>query len=226
MIRLQIRLFIFCLLIIAAGLLNTGCNTIAKTQQGAAIGAGTGSIVGAFIGKFAGNPSLGAIIGGAVGGTAGAFIGRNLDRQATDIIKNVPDAKVTRQGDSIIVKFSTGLLFEPGTAKIDTLAQFNLKNLAATLKKNPQANITVIGHTDDRGEPAYNMELSAKRADSVKAYLAYAGVNPTRINTEAKGSADPVADNKTASGRAQNRRADIIITAADLKKKADYKDVK
>jgi uncharacterized protein YcfJ len=88
------------------------CNSFTKTQKGAAIGAGAGGVVGAFIGKAAGNTALGAIIGGAVGGTAGGLIGHKMDKQAAEIQQTVPGATVVRQGEGIIVKFDSGILFD------------------------------------------------------------------------------------------------------------------
>ena len=69
--------------------------------------------------------------------------------------------------------------------------------------------MTVIGYTDNRGNEAANQVLPRKRAACVKTYLTGKGVAADRIATEGKGSANPVGDNKTAAGRAQNRRVEI-----------------
>ncbi len=191
----------------------TACHTVNKTQKGAALGAGAGGIIGAFVGKSAGNTALGAIIGGAVGGTAGAFIGRNMDRQAAEIKQTVPGATVIREGEGIIVKFDSGILFDVDKTDIKPAAQTNLQNLAASLQKNPQTNIFIIGHTDDTGTPDHNVDLSLRRAVSVKEYLTTVGVNPARLNTQGKGETEPIVDNGTSVGRAQNRRVEIVILA-------------
>jgi len=206
---------------IAAGcILNAGCSTHKhnKAQRGAAIGAGTGGIVGAFIGKSAGNTALGAIIGGAVGGTAGAFIGRNMDKQAAEIKQTVPGATVTREGEGIIVKFDSGILFDVDKANVKSAAQTNLQNLAASLQKNPETNILIIGHTDNTGTDAYNMDLSVRRAGAVKSYLTTSGIDGSRLNTQGKGDSEPIADNTSIEGRAQNRRVEIVIVANDKMK--------
>src|ERR1700744_3022622 len=129
--RPPIAFYNMCLL--ATFILFDGCHTTNKAQKGANIGAGTGGIVGAFIGKSAGNTALGAIIGGAVGGTAGAFIGRNMDKQAAEIKETVPGASVTRQGEGIIIKFDTGILFDAGKEDIKPDAETILKTLAGSL---------------------------------------------------------------------------------------------
>ena len=71
------------------------------------------------------------------------------------------------------------------------------------------ANLAVVGYTDNRGKEAANQVLSRERAESVKAYLTGKGVAASRITTDGKGSANPVGDNETAAGRAQNRRVEI-----------------
>ncbi len=196
----------------------SGCDSMTKTQKGAAIGAGAGGTIGAFIGKAAGNTALGAVIGGAVGGTAGAFIGRKMDRQAAEIKQTVPGATVTREGEGIIVKFDSGILFDVDKTDLKGAAKTNLENLATSLKNNPQTNISIVGHTDATGSDSYNQGLSERRAAAVKAYLVSNGVGSGRLTTVGKGESEPIGDNATADGRSQNRRVEIAIVANDAMK--------
>ena len=215
----RIKILLYSSIIAIVGMMNMGCHTFSKTQQGASIGAGTGGIVGAFIGKTAGNTAMGAIIGGAVGGTAGAFIGRNMDKQAAEIKQNVPGATVTREGEGIIIKFDSGILFDAGKADIKPDAETNLKNLAISLQKNTETNILVIGHTDNTGTQENNIDLSVHRAASVKDYLVNAGIEGSRMRIDGKAGTEPLADNNTEEGRAQNRRVEIVIVANNKMKK-------
>lgn len=210
---LKIKIATFGLALATVGVLASGCNSLTKTQKGAAIGAGAGGTVGAFIGKAAGNTALGAIIGGAVGGTAGAFIGRNMDRQAAEIKQTVPGATVTREGEGILVKFDSGILFDTDKSALKPEAQANLQKLAVSLQNNPETNITIIGHTDNTGTDAHNMDLSVQRAEAVKSYIVAGNVAPSRLQTVGKGETEPIADNTTVAGRAQNRRVEITIVA-------------
>lgn len=215
---LKIKIATLSLALATAVILGSGCNSLTKTQKGAAIGAGAGGTVGAFIGKAAGNTALGAIIGGAVGGTAGAFIGRNMDRQAAEIKQTVPGATVTREGEGILVKFDSGILFDTDKSDLKPAAQTNLQNLANSLQKNANTNILIVGHTDDTGSDSHNMDLSVRRAESVKSYIVADNVSASRLTTSGKGEAEPIADNTTTTGRAQNRRVEIVIVANDQMK--------
>lgn len=210
---LKIKVATFSIALASLGIIGSGCNSLTKTQKGAAIGAGAGGTVGALIGKAAGNTALGAIIGGAVGGTAGAFIGRNMDRQAAEIKQTVPGATVTREGEGILVKFDSGILFDTNKSDLKPAAQSNLQNLAASLQKNPETNILIVGHTDNTGSDTYNMDLSVRRAESVKSYIVAGNVAAARLQTQGKGESEPIADNTTVDGRSQNRRVEIVIVA-------------
>jgi flagellar motor protein MotB len=78
-------------------------------------------------------------------------------------------------------------------------------------KKHPNRNVLIEGHTDSVGSDEYNQVLSAKRADSVKYALVKDGIEADRITTVGYGKKYPVASNESATGRAQNRRVDVII---------------
>ncbi|MBD1385069.1 OmpA family protein [Mucilaginibacter rigui] len=215
---LKIKIATYSIALASLGILGSGCDSLTKTQKGAAIGAGAGGTIGAFIGKAAGNTALGAIIGGAVGGTAGAFIGRNMDRQAAEIKQTVPGATVTREGEGILVKFDSGILFDTNSSDLKPAARTNLANLATSLQNNPQTNILIVGHTDNTGTDEYNQNLSVRRAESVKAYISANNVANSRLSTSGKGESEPIADNNTVEGRSQNRRVEIVIVANEAMK--------
>jgi len=218
MLILRNRITVLSLAIAVLITLSTGCDSFTKTQKGAAIGVGAGGTVGALIGHAAGNTALGAIIGGAVGGTAGAFIGKKMDRQAAEIKQTVPGATVTRAGEGIVVNFDSGILFDIDKTDLKPDAQTNLHNLALSMRNNPETNISIIGHTDSTGSAAHNMDLSIRRAESVKSFLVADSVGASRLTTVGKGETEPVASNSTVDGRAKNRRVEIVIVADDKMK--------
>lgn len=214
----KIKIATLGLALATSTMLFQGCATATKTQKGAVIGAGVGGTIGAIIGKKAGNTAVGAIIGGAVGGTAGAVIGRRMDRQAEEIKNTVPNAEVIREGEGIIVKFDSGILFDVNKSELKSAARTNIESLATSLKNNPETNILIVGHTDATGTDAYNYKLSERRAAAVKAYAVSQGIAASRLTTEGRGETEPIADNTSESGKAQNRRVEIVIVANEAMK--------
>jgi outer membrane protein OmpA-like peptidoglycan-associated protein len=200
------------------------CDSLTNTQKGAGIGAAAGGVVGALIGKKAGNTAVGAVIGAAVGGTAGGFIGKRMDKQAAEIKTAIPGAEVIREGEGIIVRFDSGILFDFDKFALKEEAKKNIQSLAASLNQYPGTDVKVIGHTDNKGSASYNQTLSERRAAAVKTYAVSQGVPTSRLITEGKGFAEPIADNATEEGRAANRRVEIVIIANEqLKQEAAEK---
>ncbi len=215
----------FRLLLLIPALLVMGCNPFTRTQRGAAIGTGAGATVGAVIGKTAGNPALGAIIGGAIGGTAGAYIGSKMDRQASEIRKTVPGASVVRKGYGIVIRFDADTLFGAGQAELKASAHTDLQNLAVSIQKSPLTTISITAYTDDStGNAANNLDLTQKRAESVKEVLVTNGILASRLTATGKGDADPIASNNTPQGREQNNRVVIIINSDELGRQASNKN--
>jgi len=201
------------ILVLAATVLFSGCASMNKTTKGAAVGTAAGGAMGAVIGKATGNTALGAIIGATVGGATGAVIGRQMDKQAEEIEKTVPDAKVERVGEGIVVEFSSAVLFGFDQADLSVDARTNLDKLVTVLNAYPDTNIEIQGHTDSKGSENYNQTLSEKRAGSVSAYLATREIPSTRVTIKGFGETVPEYDNETEEGRAQNRRVEFLITA-------------
>jgi OmpA-OmpF porin, OOP family len=110
--------------------------------------------------------------------------------------------KVTFAADAFF-DFDKAVLKADGKAKLDDLAS-KLGSLNLEV-------IIAVGHTDSIGSDAYNQKLSIRRAEAVKSYLVGKGVDAKRVYTEGKGEKQPVATNKTAAGRAQNRRVEIEV---------------
>ena len=196
--------------LLAIALVLPACTTPGKkTAIGAGVGAGTGAALGAAIGSVSGKAGKGALIGAAVGAAVGGTIGNRLDKQTKELAA-VADAKRTDEG--ILVSMKSDILFDTGKSvlKADAVAQLN--QVGDILAKYPDDRITVIGHTDSTGSASINQALSEQRANAVKLQLLARNVPAANIATVGMGASQPVADNKTAAGRAQNRRVEMKIT--------------
>ena len=120
--------------------------------------------------------------------------------------KPAPPAVVAQK-----VTFAADAFFDFNKAVLKPEAKAKLDDLTGKLKGITLEVIIAVGHTDAVGGDAYNQKLSVKRAEAVKAYMVTKGIEPNRIYTEGKGKKQPVADNKTAEGRAKNRRVEIEV---------------
>jgi OOP family OmpA-OmpF porin len=115
----------------------------------------------------------------------------------------VPTAEKVSFAADAFFDFDKAVLKPEGKAKLDeVVSKLGTINLEV---------IIGVGHTDSVGTDAYNDKLSLRRAEAVKAYLLSKGVEANRVYTEGKGEKQPVADNKTAEGRAKNRRVEIEV---------------
>ncbi|HEY8074567.1 MAG TPA: OmpA family protein [Labilithrix sp.] len=124
-------------------------------------------------------------------------------------------ADVKQESRGMVITLSGSVLFATNESTLLPAAILKLNDVAdALIKGNPDANITVEGHTDSQGQRQYNMDLSQKRADAVRDQLVARGVAADRIKTVGIGPDRPIADNKSAEGRANNRRVEIIVQPA------------
>jgi outer membrane protein OmpA-like peptidoglycan-associated protein len=204
--------------VLVAAVFCGGCKTMTKTQKGAVIGTAGGAAAGAIVGKIAGNTGLGAIIGAAVGGVTGAVIGHRMDKQAEEMKKSVPDAKIERVGEGIVVEFASQVLFGLNQSTLSAGAKDNLSKLVTILEKYPDTNIEVQGHTDNQGTNEYNQTLSEQRASAVTNYLATKGINAARLSIKGFGEMIPKYSNETSAGQTQNRRVEFLISANEKMK--------
>lgn len=204
--------------VLAAAILSTGCAS--NTRTGGLIGAGTGAAIGGLIGANNGGTAEGAIIGAAIGGAAGALIGREMDQKAAELERRLPDARVERVGEGILITFDSGILFGFDSSDLRPQAQQNLTALANSLDDiEEDAVLMVVGHTDSTGSEDYNQRLSERRARAAAEYLRQQGMRPANLETLGLGESEPVASNDTEAGQAENRRVEVAIYASE-----EYRD--
>lgn len=200
---------------VAASVALSGCVTNAQGQQqisktalyggGAAITCG---IIGAIAkgGKGARNSALAC-------GAVGAGVGGYMDYQEQKLREQLANTgvQVDRQGNQIKLTMPENVTFATGRYDLSPQAQASLAGAAQTLAQYNETTITIVGHTDSTGNDAINNPLSYNRAQAVANYLNQRGVAVNRMSVSGQGSRQPIADNNTFEGRAQNRRVEILI---------------
>jgi outer membrane protein OmpA-like peptidoglycan-associated protein len=186
-----------------------------KQQSGTVIGAGAGAAGGAAIGHAYGGTQgmiIGGLIGGIVGGIAGNQIGAYMDRQeaalqaamSSSIAAN--QASLQRSKDVLMATFKSDVFFDFNSATLKSGAYAELDRVANVLNQYPDCAVQIQGHTDSSGSEDYNLKLSQKRADAVRAVLIQKGVNSGRLTSIGLGESQPISSNP-----AQNRRVTMVI---------------
>ena len=189
-----------------------------KTQKGAAYGAAGGAAAGAIIGQVIGGDTegtlWGAAIGAAVGGLGGAGIGKMMDNQEKEmreVLAASEAAAIRREGNLLAVTFKGDVTFDTDSTVVKPGLYAEIDRVAGVLTRYPETLIRVEGHTDSVGTDEYNMDLSFRRANSVRDLLVQRGINIRRIETVGFGETKPVATNATEAGRQLNRRVEIKV---------------
>jgi outer membrane protein OmpA-like peptidoglycan-associated protein len=201
----------------AAALVLSGCAGMTDTQRNTGIGAGVGALGGAAIGAATGN-SRSAAIGAGVGAAAGALGGylwsqrmEAQKRQMEQATQGTGIAVSQTANNELKLAIPSDASFDVGRAAIKPNFAHVLDQFSTGLRGNPNAEVRIIGHTDSTGSDAINNPLSVERAASTRDYLVARGVNAAAFRIEGRGSREPVADNGTEAGRAQNRRVEIYV---------------
>ena len=200
--------------LLSVALIFSSCGA-SNTMKGTGIGAGAGAALGAGLGAILGGSkgaAWGAGAGAVVGGTSGAIIGKKMDKQAKELaeIENAQVEKIN-DGEAIKVTFESGLLYATNSSTLNTASRASLDKFATSLLNNPDTDVKIFGHTDSTGNDRINNPLSEERAKSVYNYLMSKGVSGQRMESAGFGSSEPIADNATVEGRAQNRRVEVYI---------------
>lgn len=199
-----------------AALLAAGCSDMnggqpmSDTTKNTLIGAGVGALAGGAIGGNA----KGAVIGGAVGAAGGYGWSKYMENKKAQMQKATAGSgvNVVQTADNQLkLEVPSDISFASGRADINPRLRPILDQFAQGLGSQPNTEVRVIGHTDSTGSEALNDRLSLERAQSVKNYLVDRGVRADTVQVAGRGMHEPVADNGTEAGRAQNRRVEIFL---------------
>jgi outer membrane protein OmpA-like peptidoglycan-associated protein len=196
-----------------------------KRTQGALLGGAIGAGTGAIIGSQTGHTGAGTAIGAGVGALTGAIIGHVLEKQEQELKRieaesyrrdqELQDMIVRRNAETqaLVVTLAGDFLFDTDSSTLKPGAYTKLNKIAGVLTSDPSTQIVVKGHTDSRGSEGYNMQLSQRRADSVKNALIQAGVSPARISPVGYGESQPLVSENSPAAWQQNRRVEIEVRA-------------
>lgn len=188
---------------------------------GGAGGAALGALVGQLIGHNGKGAAIGAAVGTAVGAGAGVLIGHKMDK-AKQKAEELAKAEMLQDANGlnyVKVTFDGGILFATGTSNLTPAAQQTLQKFASEVLTSDM-DLAIVGYTDNAGwknctaeqSKAKNLALSEQRANSVSTYLVSKGATGAQMKSVlGQGEENPVADNATAEGKAQNRRVEVYI---------------
>ena len=145
--------------------------------------------------------------------------GCELDSDGDGVVDSLDSCPDTAKGVRIDVRGCEikdkielpGVRFELNSADLISESTAILDQAAETLRRNPQLKVEAAGYTDSTGTPSHNLDLSQRRAESVRRYLISKGANGDNISAKGYGEANPIADNSTRPGRQQNRRVDLRV---------------
>ena len=210
-------------ILLAAAALAAGCQTIdpytgetktASATKGAAIGAGAGAVLGILTGDDSKERRNRALIGAGVGALAGGAVGSYMDTQEKKLREQLQGTgvSVTRVGDEIILNMPGNVTFQTDSSDLNPQFFGVLDSVAQVLTEFDKTIIEVAGHTDSRGSAEYNQSLSERRAATVATYINNRGIDQRRILAFGRGLTQPIADNATPAGRAQNRRVELTLS--------------
>lgn len=185
-------------------------SNVNKSQTGALIGGVLGGLVGA---SSSDNKLVKGAVGAGIGAAAGGFLGHQLDKQAQDLRRDIPNEQIAIEntGSELKVTLPQALLFASDSALLSPALENDLRALAGNLNSYPDSTIRIVGHTDDTGSDTHNYDLSERRAQAVSWVLEGSGVASSRLIPIGMGETQPVAANLTEEGKAQNRRVEIVI---------------
>jgi outer membrane protein OmpA-like peptidoglycan-associated protein len=196
--------------IAVAGCADMNLGNMSQTQKGTAVGAGVGALAGAAIG----GDTKGAVVGGLLGAAGGYVWSKHMQdkKMAMERATMGSGVQVSQTPDNQLkLNIPSDISFDTGRADIKPSMRPILDQFASGLSSQPNTEIRIIGHTDNTGSDAVNDPLSVQRAQAARQYLAARGVDPNRIVIAGRGEREPIADNRTEAGRAQNRRVEIFL---------------
>jgi outer membrane protein OmpA-like peptidoglycan-associated protein len=204
-----------CVLLAGCTTHADGTQSVNKTAVGAGVGALAGGVLGNRLDKD--KRGRGTVIGALAGAAAGGGLGYMMDRQEADLREQLAGERaqhaveIERVRDDLLkLTLASEVSFDVNSATVKPSFKPSLGKVAEVLQRY-DSRVTVVGHTDSTGAESYNQQLSERRAQAVLDELVRQGVPYPRLSATGRGEYEPRADNASATGRAQNRRVEILL---------------
>ena len=142
-------------------------------------------------------------------GFGGYLIWKRKQKPKPEPKPELPPLKILKDAyDNLVFEFNKDIIKPESYPFLDEIVN--------VLREAPDWNLKIEGHTDNVGSDSYNLDLSTRRANSVKKYIEEKGIKPDRITAEGFGESKPIADNSTKEGRDKNRRVEFKIIKNDV----------
>ncbi|ATX75209.1 MAG: OmpA family protein [Reinekea forsetii] len=193
----------------------TGENQISGTSKGALAGGLLGAVIGAATAPKADRAKR-ALIGAGIGGVAGGGVGFYMDNQEKQLREELVGTGVQvrrTEAGQIDLIMPGNITFDVSSAAVQASFKPTLASVARVLSEYDDTLVTISGHTDSSGSNEYNQLLSEQRASAVANIILESGIVFERVAAVGYGENQPIADNGTANGRAENRRVEITLDA-------------
>lgn len=203
----------------ALAVLLSGCaGGMSDSQRTTGIGAGVGALSGVLIGAATGGSGkalgTGAVLGAGAGALGGYLWSQRMESQKREMeaaTRGTGIGVTQTANNELKMAIPSDVSFDTGRSAIKPNFAPILTQFSNGLRNNPNAEVRIIGFTDNTGSDAVNNPLSVDRAQSTRDYMVGRGVPASAIRVEGRGSREPVADNNSLTGRAQNRRVEIYV---------------
>lgn len=141
---------------------------------------------------------------------------QQAEQQRQKLLQQLNQVLQTKDTPKGLIVNVSDVLFDTGKATLKQAAQLRLARVAGIILAYPDLKLEIDGYTDSTGTPALNQKLSDKRASTVRDFLVGQGLSGDNVTSRGFGESDPVASNKTAAGRQQNRRVELVVSGTAI----------
>lgn len=171
----------------------------------------SGVLIGSFICTLTGGSGGIVFLSALAGGGIGNYIGKELDSPDVTLKEGFNSAEIVSVEKTIQITLPSDITFRTNSYNVSLDLRKILISFANDLNNHQNYDLTIVGHTDEKGDSNYNLSLSLKRAKAIKDILIKSGSTDSNISVVGKGEIEPLVANDTDINRAKNRRVELIL---------------